>query len=640
MDYLKVAAAKPSLKVADIGYNLREIVNLIRSMEAEGIRLAVFPELCITGYTSADLFLTGDLLQKSLTGLEALATELEGKEIAIAVGLPLSVQGRLFNCAAVLKGGRVLGMVPKRSIPNYSEFYESRWFAGARDSMTRHVDLPFQKEIPFGSLVFDCGDYTFGVEVCEDLFAPISPSSYLSLQGAEIILNLSASNELVGKSSYRKDLVRMQGSKNIGAYVYSSCGVEESTTDVVFGGHLMVSEYGTMLAENERFMIGSETISAYVDLSRIRGERIKNSSFREAEIPQTFIAERVKFTQGRPIPLGFDRFIDPHPFVPSNEEEKRMRCEEILSIQSHGLVKRLVHTGARKAIVGISGGLDSTLALLVMVKAMNVMEKPLSDIITITMPGFGTSDRTYQNAVELCRELGTTFREIDIREACLLHFKDIGHDPSVHDVTYENVQARERTQILMDIANKEYGILVGTGDLSELAMGWCTYNGDQMSMYGVNSSIPKTLVRYLVRYAAEHEFSHRISEILLDILDTPVSPELLPKSENGEISQKTEDIIGPYELHDFFLYHLMRYGATVDKILFMAEHAFSGTYGRDEIRKWLKFFLKRFFTQQFKRSAMPDGPKVGTIALSPRGDLRMPSDASFATFIKELDEEL
>jgi len=399
MDYLKVAAAKPSLKVADIDYNLREMLDLIQSMESEGVRLAVFPELCITGYTSADLFLTGDLLHKSITGLEVLASELRFKEIAIAVGLPLSVQGRLFNCAAVLKGGRVLGMVPKRSIPNYSEFYESRWFAGARDSMTRHIDLPFQKGIPFGSLGFDSGDYTFWVEVCEDLFAPISPSSYLSLQGAEIMLNLSASNERVGKSAYRKDLVRMQGSKNIGAYVYSSCGVEESTTDVVFGGHLIVSEYGTILAENERFNIGSETISAYVDLSRIRGERIKNSSFREAEIPETFIAERVKFTQMTSIPVGFDRFIDPHPFVPRNEEEKRIRCEEILAIQSHGLVKRLVHTGARKAVVGISGGLDSTLALLVMVKAMKVMGKPLSDIITITMPGFGTSDRTSQIAV-------------------------------------------------------------------------------------------------------------------------------------------------------------------------------------------------------------------------------------------------
>lgn len=637
MDYLKVASVSPKLKVADIDFNTDEIIRLMDELEAQGVRLAVFPELCITGYTVADLFLTSDLLRETEAALKRISGHLAGKEIICTVGFPCMLKGRLYNAAAVLQGGKVMGIVPKRTIPNYSEFYESRWFTSYAGSSETSITFPFQKDIPFGNLLFRGNRYTFGVEVCEDLFAPVSPSSYLSLQGAEIILNLSASNELVAKSAYRRDLVRIQSSKNMGAYVYSSCGVNESTTDLVFGGHCIISEYGTQLKENGRFSLDSDYITTFVDLVRIRGERIKNSSFRETEIPSGYRTQEVTFSQEETSLEGFDRFIEPHPFVPKNELEKRERCEEIFNIQSHGLIKRLTHIGSSRAVIGISGGLDSTLALLVIVKAYKILGLPLKNIVTITMPGFGTSDRTYDNAVELCRQLGTDFREIDIKEACLLHFRDIGHDPAIHDVTYENVQARERTQILMDIANKEYGVLVGTGDLSELALGWCTYNGDQMSMYGVNASIPKTLVRYLVRYAAEYEFSGRTSEILLDVLDTPVSPELLPVDKDNKISQMTENLIGPYELHDFFLYHLLRYGASVRKIQFMAEYAFRDLYDKETIKKWLKVFIRRFFTQQFKRSAMPDGPKVGTIALSPRGDLRMPSDASFTTYMKDLE---
>lgn len=637
MDYLKVASVSPKLRVADIDFNTDEIIRLIDELEAQGVRLAVFPELCITGYTVADLFLTSDLLRETEAALKRISGHLAGKEIICTVGFPCMLKGRLYNAAAVLQGGKVMGIVPKRTIPNYSEFYESRWFTSYAGSSETSITFPFQKDIPFGNLLFRGNRYTFGVEVCEDLFAPVSPSSYLSLQGAEIILNLSASNELVAKSAYRRDLVRIQSSKNMGAYVYSSCGVNESTTDLVFGGHCIISEYGTQLKENGRFSLDSDYITTFVDLVRIRGERIKNSSFRETEIPSGYRTQDVTFSQAETSLEGFDRFIEPHPFVPKNELEKRERCEEIFNIQSHGLIKRLTHIGSSRAVIGISGGLDSTLALLVIVKAYKILGLPLKNIVTITMPGFGTSDRTYDNAVELCRQLGTDFREIDIKEACLLHFRDIGHDQAIHDVTYENVQARERTQILMDIANKEYGVLVGTGDLSELALGWCTYNGDQMSMYGVNASIPKTLVRYLVRYAAEYEFSGRTSEILLDVLDTPVSPELLPVDKDNKISQMTESLIGPYELHDFFLYHLLRYGASVRKIQFMAEYAFRDLYDKETIKKWLKVFIRRFFTQQFKRSAMPDGPKVGTIALSPRGDLRMPSDASFATYMKDLE---
>ncbi|HSR05063.1 MAG TPA: NAD(+) synthase, partial [Proteiniclasticum sp.] len=442
---------------------------------------------------------------------------------------------------------------------------------------------------------------------------------------------------LVGKSEYRRDLVKITSAKNIGAYVYSSAGPNESTTDLVFSGHLLVCEYGTVLAENERFSIESDVITAFIDLARIRGERLRNTTFRNESVNPKYLADKVSFRHHSYETVGFDRSIDPHPFVPNNPVERKRRAREILNIQSHGLIKRLSHLNMKKTVIGISGGLDSTLALLVIVKAYKTLGIPYENIVTVTMPGFGTTDRTYQNAIELCKELGTDLREISIVEASLLHFRDIGHDKDVHDATYENVQARERTQILMDIANKESAIVIGTGDLSELALGWCTYNGDQMSMYGVNASIPKSLVRYLVRYFYEEEFTGRLSEVLKDVLETPVSPELLPKGNDNELLQMTEDIVGPYELHDFFLYHYMKYGASYTKILFMAEIAFKEMYSPEVISKWLKMFIRRFYTQQFKRSAMPDGPKVGSISLSPRGDLRMPSDASYNTFMDSLE---
>ncbi|MEG1870781.1 MAG: NAD(+) synthase, partial [Peptostreptococcaceae bacterium] len=496
------------------------------------------------------------------------------------------------------------------------------------------IDLSFQSEIPFGTnLIFTCGDIKIGFEICEDLWVTIPPSSYLSILGANIICNLSASNELVSKSDYRKNLISNQSARCMSAYVYSSSGVFESTTDLLFSGHLMIAENGSTISENKRFQRENEIITGIVDINKLKSERLKNVSFRDSVAFCPFKGEYIHFKFDNTEISEFDRYIDRHPFVPSNEHERDLRCEEIFNIQSSALAKRFCHTKLNKAVIGISGGLDSTLALLVVVKTFDMLSIPRKNIVTITMPGFGTTDRTYTNALDLCRHLGTDLREINIVDASLQHFKDIGHPVELHDVTYENVQARERTQILMDLANKEAGLLIGTGDLSELALGWCTYNGDHMSMYSVNCSIPKTLVRYLVRYVAEKELSGKVSETLLDILDTPVSPELLPKDKNGEIAQKTEDIVGPYELHDFFLYYFIKQGATPEKILFLAKVAFKDNYSEEEISKWLHMFLKRFFTQQFKRSCLPDGPKVGTISVSPRGDLRMPSDASYNSWI-------
>lgn len=637
MDYIKIASVSPKLKVADVNYNQTEIMDLMQKLSADKVKVALFPELSITGYTSADIFFSEDLLSAAEVSLNNIAIATKGLDLVVIIGLPVRHIGRLYNCAAVLFEGRILGIVPKQNLPNYNEFYESRWFTAYNSSHGSMVDVGEQKDIPFGNLVFHGEKYRFAVEICEDLFATVSPSSSLSLQGAEIIFNLSASNELVGKSEYRRELVKITSAKNIGAYVYASAGPNESSTDLVFSGHLLVAEYGTLLAENERFKMTSDEIVTFIDLSRIRGERLRNTTFRNEAVSSQYLARTVSFRHASYDLHGFDRFIDPHPFVPSSNLERKHRAKEILNIQSHGLVKRLSHLSMGKTVIGISGGLDSTLALLVIVKAYKIMGLPMNQIVTVTMPGFGTTDRTYQNALELCRELGTDLREISIVEASLLHFRDIGHDEHVHDATYENVQARERTQILMDIANKENGIVIGTGDLSELALGWCTYNGDQMSMYGVNASIPKTLVRYLVRYFYEEEFTGRLSEVLKDVLETPVSPELLPKGEDDELLQMTEDIVGPYELHDFFLYHYMKYGAGFNKILFMAKIAFNDLYEEKVILKWLKVFIRRFYSQQFKRSAMPDGPKVGSISLSPRGDLRMPSDASFSTFMDTLE---
>lgn len=633
MDFIKVGAACPKTKVADISYNIENMHTCIEDAKNQNIKFLVFPELSVTSYTCGDLFLNSSLLRASLEGLESIVKNSINKDMLIAVGAPLLYNNALYNCAYLIFEGTILGIVPKSYIPNYSEFYEKRWFTQGVNITDQKVNLSFQKDIPFGTnLIFNAGDYKFGIEICEDLWVTIPPSSYLSLAGANIIGNLSASNELVSKKDYRKSLISNQSARCISSYIYSSAGVHESTTDLLFSGHLIIAENGSTLEENSRFQRDNEVISSYIDIFKLNSERLKNLSFRDSScfIPQSF--KYIDFNFKDTKINKFTRYIDKHPFVPSNIHERDERCKEIFNIQSSALAKRLDHVGLKKAVIGISGGLDSTLALLVIAKTFKLLGIDNKNIITITMPGFGTTDRTYNNALTLCKELNCDLREINIVEASLQHFKDIGHDKDIHDVTYENVQARERTQILMDLANKEGGLLIGTGDLSELALGWCTYNGDHMSMYSVNPSIPKTLVRYLVKYVAENESNKDVSDTLLDILDTPVSPELLPKDSEGNIAQKTEDIVGPYELHDFFLYHFIKHGSSKERILFLAEIAFKNDYSKEEIQKWLDKFIYRFFTQQFKRSALPDGPKVGTISLSPRGDWRMPSDASFASF--------
>jgi len=632
--FIKVSVACPIVNVADIEFNLINIQNCIAEAYAEKSKFIVFPELCITAYTCADLFLQHRLIEKSTNAIELLCDFSKNKDILIAVGSPLYFNDCLYNCAYVIFNGKVLGIVPKSYIPNYSEFYEKRWFTEGLGIINKTVNLSFANDIPFGTnLLFTCGNIKFGFEICEDLWVTIPPSSYLALQGANIIANLSASNELVSKADYRKSLVTSQSARCMCSYLYASSGVFESSTDLLFSGHLLISENGLLLKENNRFQRENEVITSIIDINKLNNERLKNISFRNSTSTCPFEVCQIPF-QFESIDFGiFDRYIDKYPFVPSNQHDREVRCGEIFNIQSSALAKRFSYTGLNKAIVGISGGLDSTLALLVIVKTFDKLKIPLKNIITITMPGFGTTDRTYLNAINLCKNLGTDLREINIVDACLQHFKDINHPIDKHDVTYENVQARERTQILMDVANKEGGLLIGTGDLSELALGWCTYNGDHMSMYSVNCSIPKTLVRYLVKYVADKEASKEVTDILLDILDTPVSPELLPKDKNGQITQKTEDIVGPYALHDFFLYYFMKQGASTGKILFLAKEAFKDDYSEVEIIKWLDKFIKRFFTQQFKRSALPDGPKVGTISVSPRGDLRMPSDASYNSFL-------
>jgi NAD+ synthase (glutamine-hydrolysing) len=634
MNFIRVAAACPVTNVADVDFNLKNIKECIDQAMSESSKLVVFPELCITSYTCGDLFLQQQLYFKAIEAVKDLCEFSFSKDILIAVGAPLIFKDSMYNCAYIILKGQILGIVPKSYIPNYSEFYEKRWFTPGLNLVNKSVNLPFQKDIAFGTnLIFTSGCYRFGFEVCEDLWVTIPPSSYLSLSGANIIGNLSASNEIVSKADYRRSLVEAQSARCMSSYIYASSGVLESTTDLVFSGHLLIGENGLLLKQNSRFQRENEVITSIVDVDRLSNERIKNVSFSDSRKIVTFEAREICFEFEDTAIDNFDRFVHKHPFVPSDERLREQRCKEIFTIQASALAKRLSHTGLNKTVIGISGGLDSTLALLVILKTFDILKLPRKNIVTITMPGFGTTDRTYTNAINLCKNLGTDLREINIVDACLQHFKDIGHDINVHDVTYENVQARERTQILMDLANKEGGILVGTGDLSELALGWATYNGDHMSMYSVNCSIPKTLVRYLVRYAANSEVDEEASDILLDILDTPVSPELLPKDKNGQIAQKTEDIVGPYELHDFFLYYFIRQGASPEKILFLAKHAFRDDYNSETIEKWFDKFTKRFFTQQFKRSALPDGPKVGTVSLSPRGDWRMPSDASYNSFI-------
>lgn len=634
MNFIKVGAACPVVKVANINYNLKEIKSCIDIAVKNQVKVLVFPELSITSYSCADLFYQQTLLEKTKTAVNDLCKYSKDLDLLLMVGGPFEYSNSLYNVAFIIFKGKILGIVPKSYIPNASEFYEKRWFNSGLNLKSLKVDLDFQKDIPFGTnLIFKCNKIKIGVEICEDLWVTIPPSSILALAGCNILCNLSASNELVSKADYRRDLIKNQSARCLSSYIYSSSGVHESTTDVLFGGHLLIGENGSILRENNRFNRDNEVISAIIDIDRLNAERLKNTSFKDNNTLVNLDMNEINFSFDNTDIDNFNRYVEKHPFVPNNPLEREKRSKEIFNIQTAALAKRFESTGLKKAVIGISGGLDSTLALLVVIKTFDMLKFPRENIVTITMPGFGTTDRTYNNAIDLCKHLDTDLREINIVKSSLQHFEDIGHPVEQHDVTYENVQARERTKILMNLANKEGGLVIGTGDLSESALGWCTYNGDHMSMYSVNCSIPKTLVRYLVRYVAENESTEEIKKILIDVLETPVSPELLPKDNDGKISQKTEDIVGPYELHDFFLYHFMKHGASIDRIEFLANIAFNDIYTKEEISKWLNKFMTRFFTQQFKRSALPDGPKVGSISLSPRGDLRMPSDASYESFL-------
>lgn len=632
--YIKVAAITPDLRVADVNYNTERICEKIIECSQAGAKAMAFPELCITGYSCGDLFLQDILLNKAVKGLKKIAKCTEGIDAIVFVGLPLCVKGKLYNAAAALHNGEILGIVPKTFLPNYNEFYEARYFTKGMEE-TVFIELG-DEEVPMGKhLLFACDtmkEFVIGVEICEDLWAPNPPSIWQALFGATLIVNLSASDEAVGKEDYRRALVCGQSARLLCGYVYAGAGIGESTQDVVYAGHSLIAENGVLLAESAKYENG--VVYSEIDLQKLNAERRRNTTFEPIDAANE--DEIVPFSLKREH-TALTRKIDPSPFIPHGKEERDKRCEEILSIQAMGLRKRLLHTGCQCAAVGISGGLDSTLALLVTVRAFDSLLLPRSGIRAVTMPGFGTTDRTYTNAVKMIKSLGASFQEVSIKKAVEVHFGDIGQDVSKHDVTYENAQARERTQILMDIANKEGGMVIGTGDLSELALGWATYNGDHMSMYAVNASVPKTLVRHLVRYSADICKDIGLKEALLDVLDTPVSPELLPPEE-GEISQKTEDLVGPYELHDFFLYYMLRFGFPPKKIYRLAKLAFYGIYEEDVILHWLRNFYRRFFSQQFKRSCLPDGPKVGTVAVSPRGDLRMPSDASAAVWLKELEK--
>ena len=719
--FIKAAAVTPSVRVADVEYNTEQIIAGISDAHRQGAKLIVFPELCISGYSCRDIFYNDLLLDKCTEALFKIAQASAEVDALICVGLPVSYNGKLYNTAAVLNHGRIIGLVPKLNIPNYGEFYEPRQFtpgffepvglrlcditggsksyAGAdvknclnnadktaetgpdKDKAaassactgTRHV-LSSYVTVPFGAgLIFQCSSMPLlrvGVEICEDLWVPIPPSTGLALNGALVIANLSASNEITGKSSYRRELVAEQSGRTYTAYIYANASWEESTQDVVFSGHSIIAEAGTVLKESSLFSTG--VITTELDLKLINSRREHMSTYPAADRASAGAAFSAQGPQtcssayacgadniygstsniygsrrdaSAPYMVSFDleptdtaitRFIDPHPFVPSDNAKRERRCEEILDIQTYGLMKRIRHTHSKAVVIGISGGLDSTLALTVAVRAFDKLGLSREGIIGVTMPGFGTTDRTYDNAVSLIRELGISFKEINISDAARQHFKQIGHDESVHDTTYENVQARMRTLLLMNIANQAGGLVVGTGDMSELALGWATYNGDHMSMYGVNAGVPKTLVRHLVRYYADTCGDRKLTEVLLDILDTPVSPELLPPKD-GKIAQKTEDLVGPYELHDFYLYYMLRAGFEPEKIYRLACETFEGTYDRATIFKWLRTFYWRFFAQQFKRSCLPDGPKVGSVAVSPRGDLRMPSDASAKIWLEQLD---
>lgn len=630
--FVKVAAATPTIKVADVDYNLKEICRLIDETTANGAKVVAFPELCLTGYTCGDLFTQNVLLEKAKEALKEIVSYTAGKDALIFVGLPYVVRGKLYNVTAAVNNGELLGLVSKTFLPNYSEFYEMRQF----EPGPKQADwIPYEDDvIPFGpQILFDCvemPDLVVSAEICEDVWSPIPPSIAAAQTGATIIVNCSASDETVGKDKYRRDLISGQSARLICGYVYANAGEGESTTDLVFGGQNIIAENGVILEETTRFI--NDTIYSEIDIERLVSERRRNTTFQMSDkydelirVPFTLKLEETKLT----------RTFSPMPFVPSSVTQRQSRCEEILTIQAMGLKKRLAHTNCKSAVVGISGGLDSTLALLVTAKAFDLLGIERKNIEAVTMPCFGTTDRTYQNACLMAQKLGATLREVNIKEAVRVHFHDIGQSEDNHDVTFENAQARERTQVLMDIANQTGGMVIGTGDMSELALGWATYNGDHMSMYGVNGSIPKTLVRHLVQYYADTCGDEELKTVLLDVLDTPVSPELLPPKD-GEIAQKTEDLVGPYELHDFYLYYVLRFGYAPSKIYRLAKEAFEGLYDEETILKWLNTFYRRFFSQQFKRSCLPDGPKVGSVALSPRGDLRMPSDACATVWLEDL----
>ena len=630
--YIKVAAAIPSVRVGDCNYNVSEIEKMIISAEGTGVEIIVFPELSITGYTCQDLFRQEQLIDAAEMSIMKLLDFSRQLDIISIVGAPVIVGGLLLNCAIVIQCGEVLGIIPKTFLPNYSEFYEKRWFASSQDLHPTDILYAGSKiHVTSQPTIFHTyTGATFGIELCEDVWAPEPPSTQLTLAGADIIFNLSASDELIGKHVYLHSLLSQQSARTMCGYVYAGCGFGESTQDVVYGGNAMIYENGKCLNDSQRFSLEPQMIVSQIDFECMRSERRNNTTFVNAQR----VAREALHKDCHSITMkDFEliRDVNPTPFIPK-ENDMSASCEEIFSIQVAGLAKRLVHTGCKNVVVGISGGLDSTLALLVCVRTYDKLGYDRKGIIGVTMPGFGTTDRTHSNAVRLMKELGITQLEVSIRDACIQHFKDIGHDISVHDVTYENSQARERTQILMDLANKHNALVIGTGDLSELALGWATYNGDHMSMYGVNVSVPKTLIRYLVEYVAATSPS---KATLLDIVDTPISPELTPADEHGDIAQKTEDLVGPYILHDFFLYYFLRYGFPPQKILMLAKKAFSTSFDDETIQKWLKVFIRRFFSQQFKRSCLPDGPKVGSVSLSPRGDWRMPTDASSALWLAD-----
>ncbi|MDR2041598.1 MAG: NAD(+) synthase [Tannerella sp.] len=637
--YIKVGAAVPLLQVGDCDYNIRQMEHLLRKAETQGVQILAFPELAVTGYMCMDLFAQECLLRNAEQALLELVRRTKEVATLCIAGMPLLTENKLLNTAVVFQKGQIIGIVPKTYLSNYREFQERRWFSSGAELRNGTVSIG-GRDYPISTqLLFTAGKVSVGIEICEDLWTPVPPGALLAMQGANILVNLSASNELIGKNDYLKSLIRQQSASCIAGYVYVSSGFGESTTDLVFAGKGFIAENGVLLAESERFPMREKLLVGEIDIDYLDHDRQVNTCFTQGLdiLRQRLEPVSVPFELPAAKNITLTRSIDPTPFVPAVDHTRDERCEEVFHIQINGLAKRLAHTHTEKVVIGVSGGLDSTLALLVALMTFDTLGLPRKHIIAVTMPGYGTSGRTHRNASQLAISLGVTFREISIKEACSQHFQDIGHDGETQDVTYENTQARERTQILMDLANLENGLVVGTGDLSELALGWTTYNGDHMSMYAVNAGIPKTLVKYLVKWVAQHKVDKASGSILMDIADTPISPELIPADENNAIRQKTEELVGPYELHDFFLYHFIRFGASPEKIYFLAQQAFKDTHKREVIRKWLGVFFRRFFTQQFKRNCLPDGPKVGSISLSPRGDWRMPSDASATLWLKAID---